>query len=215
VQWTRPEEGEDLYALRNRSQCGVIVARIAFAAWGEGKDRRGHVLAQPHWRSVKYECGCRVAPSPPPPSPPPPPPPPYRVHNIQLLFSANMPMPPLNHIPSLFLATTFTFGGMLPIFAPARAMHEFGLPAHIIASPEAQSVFNVYSSRMTAFGLAIYAFHWKGMYEAVDIVLMTMAYATVVDAWICWKENAPGSAAFRGISGLVVAGLRLWGITAW
>jgi hypothetical protein len=135
-------------------------------------------------------------------------------HKIQS-FPANMPMPALNHIPSLFLATTFTFGGMLPIFAPARAMHEFGFPAHIIASPEAQSVFNVYSSRMTAFGLAIYAFHWKGMYEAVDIVLMTMAYATVVDAWICWKEKAPGSAAFRGISGLVVAGLGLWGITAW
>lgn len=61
----------------------------------------------------------------------------------------------LRHLPALFLATSFTFGGLWPLWnakAAEAAIHAFGLPDRIASSPEAQSTFIIYSSRMTIMG---------------------------------------------------------------
>jgi hypothetical protein len=57
---------------------------------------------------------------------------------------------PLHLIP-LALATIFIPGGALPIWDGSRAIREYGLPEHIVLSREAQAVFIIYGSRMTAW----------------------------------------------------------------
>lgn len=124
-------------------------------------------------------------------------------------------MIPYNHFPGLFLATTFTFGGMIPLFNEQRAMREFGLPERIVASREAQSVMIVYSGRMTMVGMLMYYFYGKGQYAAIDAILASLAYAGMIDGYVCWREGARGSAIFRLASSVLVAGLGAMGVTAW
>lgn len=123
----------------------------------------------------------------------------------------------LRHIPSLFLATTFTFGGLWPLWskeACQAAMRDFGLPPHVRDSSPAQSVMVVYSSRMTVMGLALYLFHYRKMYAAVDVILLCLGWAGAVDGYICWKEGAPNTALFRFCAGIAVATLGAFNVTA-
>lgn len=92
-------------------------------------------------------------------------------------------------------------------------MLKFGLPERIASSPEAQSVFMVYSSRTTIMGVMLYTFWLKRMYSAMDIILICLGWAGVADGYVCWKEGVPGTGVFRLVSGLVLAGLGAAGIT--
>ncbi|KPM43183.1 hypothetical protein AK830_g3368 [Neonectria ditissima] len=125
-------------------------------------------------------------------------------------------LPPFTawHIPPLFVATTFTFGGMLPFWKPARAIREFGLPERIATSPEAHTCFAVYGSRMSMFGIAIYTFYLRGDFRSLDTILTLLAVAGSVDGYLCWKEGVPGIALFRVVSGLLLGGYGYFGLTS-
>lgn len=123
-------------------------------------------------------------------------------------------MIPLRHVPGLFLATTFTFGGLWPFWRPQDATREFGLPDRIATSKEANAVFTIYSSRMTTMGFMLYIFYYKRMFSSIDILLLTLGWAGVVDGIVCWREGVPGRAIFRAASGAVIAVMGGLGITA-
>lgn len=96
--------------------------------------------------------------------------------------------------------------------AAEAAIHAFGLPDRIASSPEAQSTFTIYSSRMTIMGLALYMFYFRRLYSAMDIIMMLLGWAGAVDGYICWKEDVPGKAMFRLLSGLIIAALGAMGV---
>lgn len=48
------------------------------------------------------------------------------------------------------------------------------------------------SARISAIGIATYAFWFQGGYKAMDTLLATIAYVGVVDGYVCWKEGVPG-----------------------
>ncbi|KAK6353444.1 hypothetical protein TWF696_005407 [Orbilia brochopaga] len=114
----------------------------------------------------------------------------------------------VRHIPALFLGTTLTFGGAIPLFNSAYAMAEFGFPPRITNSPQAQAVFIVSGARTSALGLAIYILYARGMLRAVDVVLATVGTTGLIDGWVCWREGVPGRGVFRATSAAVVA---VWG----
>ncbi|KAJ6499806.1 hypothetical protein DFH09DRAFT_945135, partial [Mycena vulgaris] len=114
------------------------------------------------------------------------------------------------HIPSLFVATATTFGGLMPFFNAEHAILEFGLPLRIAASKPAhwQSIMILSSARITAIGLVIFLFYFQGNLAAVDTVMALMAYVGAVDGYVCWMEGVPGKALFRAGSGLLIGA---WG----
>ncbi|KAH6879456.1 hypothetical protein B0T10DRAFT_496474 [Thelonectria olida] len=117
------------------------------------------------------------------------------------------------HIPPLFVATTFTLGGLLPLWKPVRAIREFGLPDRIATCREAQTCFAVYGSRMSMFGIAIYTFYLRGEVSALDTILAILPVAGVVDGYLCWREGVPGVGLFRFVSSLVLGGYGYFGLT--
>ncbi|PVI00098.1 hypothetical protein DM02DRAFT_593351 [Periconia macrospinosa] len=121
----------------------------------------------------------------------------------------------LAHIPTLFVATATTFGGLMPFFNAQSAIEEFGLPKRIAISKEAQSVMILSSARITALGACMFAFYFSGKFSEVDTVMVIMgAYVGSVDAYVCWKEEVTGKAIFRGLSGAVIAAWGWFGLTA-
>jgi hypothetical protein len=121
----------------------------------------------------------------------------------------------LSHIPALFLGTTFSLlGSIYPLVAPARAMLAYGLPPRLANSPDGQLVFLIYSSRITAIGLMLYYFYFTGQHAVVDTIF---SISGVVmgggDALVCWKAGVKGQAVFRGLTGLGLTALGLWGVT--
>lgn len=116
-------------------------------------------------------------------------------------------MIPLRHIPALFIATIFTFGGLWPLWNRKAPILEFGLPEHIADSEAAQTVFIISSSRMTVMGLALYAFYYRRLYSAIDILMLCLGWAGVIDGYVCWREEVPDRAVFRALSGAIIAGL--------
>jgi hypothetical protein len=122
----------------------------------------------------------------------------------------------LTHLPTLFVASALTFGGMVPIFNAEAAIREMGLPPRISKSKEAQAMMILGMGRTTTIGLALWTFYLKSKFEEVDTLLLILgAYLGAIDAYICWKEGVPGKAWFRGLSGLVIAGWGWCGMTAW
>ncbi|KAH6999129.1 hypothetical protein EDB80DRAFT_60611 [Ilyonectria destructans] len=117
------------------------------------------------------------------------------------------------HIPPLFIATTFTFGGMLPFWKPARAIQEFGLPDHIAKSREAHTCFAAYGSRMSMFGIAIYTFYFRGDHRSLDTILSLLVVAGAADGYLCWKEGVPGKGLFRFVSSVILGGYGYLGLT--
>lgn len=122
----------------------------------------------------------------------------------------------LNHIPTLFVATALTFGGMLPIFNSEAAIREMGFPKRIHSSKEAQSIMILGMGRTTTIGLALWTFYLQGKLPEVDTLMFILgSYVGAIDAYVCWKERIPGKAVFRGTSGLVIAAYGWFGMTAW
>jgi len=112
-------------------------------------------------------------------------------------------MIPFRHIPELFIATVETFGGLWPFFDAHRAMIDFGLPAQVVDSKPAQSVMTIYGSRATIMGLLLFGLYAKDMYEAMDIALMTLAYAGPVEGLVCWKEGNGSNGLWRASCGVI------------
>lgn len=63
-------------------------------------------------------------------------------------------------------------------------------------------------------GLAIITFYYRRMYSSVDVIFLTLGWAGVVDGYVCWIEGAESTAWFRFLSGLIVASLGWYGVTA-
>lgn len=118
------------------------------------------------------------------------------------------------HIPPLFIATAFTLGGLLPLYAPRRAMLEYGLPERIAAAPAAHTPFAIYGSRTTILGVALWIFYLRGQLREVDTLLGLLVGAGAVDGYLCWKEGVPGQGVFRFVSGLLVGGWGLFGLSS-
>jgi hypothetical protein len=73
----------------------------------------------------------------------------------------------------------------------------------------------VSSARTTALGLLMFIFYQQGKFADVDIVMSVMgAYLGVADGYVCWKEGMPDKAVFRCVSGMVIAGCGMVGLTA-
>lgn len=121
----------------------------------------------------------------------------------------------LTHIPSLFVATALTFGGMVPIFNAEFAIREMGIPQRIASSKEAQTIMILGMGRTTTIGLALWTFYLQGNFEAVDTLLLLLGvYLGAIDAYVCRKEGVPGKAWFRGLSGVAIAMYGWFGMTA-
>ena len=120
----------------------------------------------------------------------------------------------VRHFPPLLIATTFTFGGLMPLWNAEGAILEFGLPMRIAMNPSAQAVMKVSSARVTAIGLALWAFYLQGQFTAVDTILTTLGWIGIVDGYVCWKEDVPRSAFVRSISGALFATWGWFGMTS-
>lgn len=120
----------------------------------------------------------------------------------------------INHIPPLLVASALTFGGLIPYINAEYAILEFGLPPRVATSRPAQSVITVSSARITAIGLAMFAFSLQGHFEAVVTILVTLGYVGLVDGYVCWKEEVPRKEVLRALSGLAIATWGWFGITA-
>ncbi|CEI61087.1 hypothetical protein FVEN_g13061 [Fusarium venenatum] len=118
------------------------------------------------------------------------------------------------HIPAVFVATAFTFGGLLPFISPARAMREYGLPERIANSQPAHTAFAIYGSRVSAYGLALWYFYLSGQYSTVDTLISLTFWWGAADLYVCLKAGAPGTAAWRLASSVLLSGWGYLGLTA-
>jgi len=114
----------------------------------------------------------------------------------------------------LFCASAFTLGGLIPLFAAEHAIRETGLPPSASNSPPAQSIMILSSGRMTAIGLMLFSFYSQAKYSEIDTILLCTGWVGCIDGYVCWKEGVPGRAAFRFISGCVIAAWGWFGVTA-
>ncbi len=119
----------------------------------------------------------------------------------------------LRHVPALYVATAFTFGGLIPLFNAQYAISLFGLPERIAVSKPAQSIMIVSSARITAIGLSLFTFYYQEKFAAVDTILTMVGYVSLVDGYVCWLEDVPGKAVLRTISGALVAACGWFGLT--
>lgn len=121
----------------------------------------------------------------------------------------------LAHIPTLFVATATTFGGMIPFFNAYSAIAGLGLPKRIAISKEAQTMMIFGSARTTAIGMILFAFYFQNKFAEVDTVMVVLgSYVGAADGYVCWKEGVLGKAVFRTVSGAVIAGWGWFGMTA-
>jgi hypothetical protein len=118
----------------------------------------------------------------------------------------------LRHIPP---AAT-TFGSVIVFFNAEYAIREFGLPQRRAISKPAQAVMVIGMARITAIGIAIFTFYFRGKFEVVDAAMAILGYVGVVNGYgpyVCWKEGGLGKAAFRAGSRLAIAARRWFSIT--
>ncbi len=126
-----------------------------------------------------------------------------------------LPQFSLRHIPTLFVATATTFGGLMPFFNAEHSIRELGLPNRIAISKEAHPVMMLSSARISCLGALIFIFYSQNKLEEADMVMTVMgAYLGAVDGYVCWREGVPGKGLFRAISGFVIAGWGWFGMTA-
>ncbi|KAG8671750.1 hypothetical protein FPOAC2_05108 [Fusarium poae] len=118
------------------------------------------------------------------------------------------------HIPAVFIATAFTFGGLLPFVSPARAIREYGLPERVANSQHAHTAFAIYGSRVTAYGILLWLCYLRRQYEMVDTLLSFLLLWGVADLYVCLKAGAPGTAAWRFASSVLLGGWGYVGSTA-
>lgn len=105
-------------------------------------------------------------------------------------------------------------GAVLPLWNPERAIRMFGFPERIATSQPAQACFAVYGARATCLGMAIWVFYLQGKLQAVDTILALQSYVMAVDTYVCWKEGVPKKAVFRAVTGILVGGWGLLGLTS-
>ncbi|EEH48600.2 uncharacterized protein PADG_04679 [Paracoccidioides brasiliensis Pb18] len=117
------------------------------------------------------------------------------------------------HIPPLLVAAAMTFGGLIPFYNAEYAIKEFGLPQRIAVSKPAQSVMLTASARISAIGLALWAFYSQGKLAEFDTILITLGYVGLVDGYVCWREGVPVRAVFRVTSGVLIAAWGWYGMT--
>lgn len=115
-----------------------------------------------------------------------------------------------HHIPALFIAFTQTVGGLWPILgSTASAMREFGFPARIADSREAQTAFIAGAGRTTVIGVMMWTLYFQQKYEDLDNVLMILGMIVgAVDGYVCAREGVGRWGMVRSGSGLAIA---LWG----
>ncbi|KAI9901032.1 hypothetical protein N3K66_002849 [Trichothecium roseum] len=118
------------------------------------------------------------------------------------------------HIPSLFIATTFTLGGLLPFWDPARAMREYGFPGHVADARAARSPFAAYGSRTTMIGVLMWACYARRDLVFLDTILSSLLVAGVADGYLCWREGVPGRGVFRFACSVALGGWGLLGLTS-
>ncbi|KAB8073003.1 hypothetical protein BDV29DRAFT_158025 [Aspergillus leporis] len=118
------------------------------------------------------------------------------------------------HSLPLSVATTTTFGGLIPFFDAEYAIRAFGLPQRVAISKPAQSVMITGTARTTAIGLALFTFYSQAKLEEVDTILIILGYVGLADGYVCWREGVPDKAVFRTVSGLVIAACGWFGMTA-
>ncbi|GAB1318483.1 hypothetical protein MFIFM68171_08693 [Madurella fahalii] len=112
------------------------------------------------------------------------------------------------HILPLFVATTTTIGGILPLFNPRGAMVEFGFPAHVAETRAAHAVMVAGQTRTTVLGLLYFIFYFQGKYAELDTVLAVFGgYAGLLDCYVVWKGGNRRWALFRLVAS--------WSIAAW
>ena len=117
------------------------------------------------------------------------------------------------HILPLFVATAHAVGGLFPFWDPVWAIREFGLPQRIAVSQPAHQAFVINGSRSTIIGVIIWVLYLQDNLGAVDMIMSLMIYAGAVDCYICWQEGVKGMGIFRGMSGLVIGGWGLLGLS--
>jgi hypothetical protein len=118
------------------------------------------------------------------------------------------------HIPPLLLAAQITIGGLMPwTHGPRAALLKFGFPPSIASSKAAWPIIKVGSARVSAFGIALFGMYAGGHYEAMDILIASMAWIGLADAWVCYEDGAEGSVLFRSVATGLVVGWGALGMT--
>ncbi|KAL5117412.1 hypothetical protein ACEQ8H_004728 [Pleosporales sp. CAS-2024a] len=121
----------------------------------------------------------------------------------------------LRHIPPLLLASIWTVGGAMSFtHGPKPAILAYGLSEKIASSETAWPLIKIEGSRVTTIGLAIWSIYLSGHLEAMDTLLACIGWMAAVDAYVCSKDGAPGSAKMRGIYQGVVSTWGLLGMTS-
>ncbi|KAK2736780.1 hypothetical protein FQN57_000552 [Myotisia sp. PD_48] len=119
----------------------------------------------------------------------------------------------MRHLPPLLVATATTFGGLMPYFNAESAILEFGLPQRIAISKPAQAIMITSSARITTIGLVLFTFYFQNKLAEVDTVLSLLGYIGLADGYVCWREGVPKKAAFRAVSGLLIAAWGWFGLS--
>ena len=120
----------------------------------------------------------------------------------------------LHHVPPLLVATALTFGGLIPLVNAEYAIQKVGLPQRIAGSTPAHPIMILCSARITAIGLALFTFYYRGNFAAVDTVLATLGYVGLVDGYVGGREGVPNTGVFRLVSGALFGAWGWWGLTA-
>ena len=88
-------------------------------------------------------------------------------------------------------------------------MREFGLPAHLTRSRDAQAMFLLNNGRTFMIGILIWTFYLRADYRVVDMVFRVVGSVLgVTDAAVVWREGMRSRALFRLCSSWLLAG---WG----
>jgi hypothetical protein len=96
----------------------------------------------------------------------------------------------LCHIPSLLVASSLTFGGMLPLTHPAASIRYMGFPAQIYSSSAAHTIMTLGMCRTTVIGLALWTSYLQGKLDEVDTLLLSL---------VCtWEQLMHGFVRKRG-----------------
>lgn len=102
------------------------------------------------------------------------------------------------HFPVLFIGTTATLGGIMPMALPEFALKEFGFPDRIAQSPAAHPVIVMGANRGTALGVLMWTFYLQGKFTEMYTTLAVMStWVGAVDAFTVFRHGKPGKAIFR------------------
>jgi len=94
----------------------------------------------------------------------------------------------LRHIPTLLVATTTTFQGLMPFWNVEYAIEELGLPKRIAVFKEAHPVKIFSLARLSILGALMFMFYFQKTLPEADIMMVFMGtYLGVVESYVCWR----------------------------